>query len=212
MPRMGTLCRRGLVGAVGIWLALGASPATGAAAPVWGTVDSPNQGDLQNNLFRVKPFSFSDVWVVGEWNPGLPPTETGRRTLTEPWNGSAFTIVPSPNADWPGVDKSTLEGVSGISSRDVWAVGYAEDFASLKSTTLTERWDGSAWRVLPSPNPSGDTLPNRLYSVAAVSTTMVWAVGETGFPGRSLILRWNGSAWNVVPNACRDPLQSVTAV
>jgi Carboxypeptidase regulatory-like domain len=212
MRRTGHFYGRALAGAVGIWLALGASPAAGAAIPVWGTVDSPNQGDRQNVLLGVKAFSFTDVWVVGEWNPGVPPTETGRRTLTEHWDGTAFTIFPSPNADWPGVDKSTLEGVSGVSSRDVWAVGFAEDFASLKSTTLTERWDGTAWRLIPSPNPAGDSLPNRLYSVAAVSSNNVWAVGEVEFPGKALTLRWNGSAWQVVPNACRAPLQDVTAV
>jgi hypothetical protein len=212
MQRRGTWRRRGLAGAVGIWLALGASPAAGAGVPVWGTVDSPNQGDLQNALAGVKAFSFTDVWVVGEYNPGVPPTETGRRTLTEHWDGSTFSIIPSPNADWPGVDKSTLSGVSGVSSRDVWAVGYAEDFGSFKSTTLTEHWDGTAWRLVPSPNPGGDSLPNRLYSVAAVSSTTVWAVGAAGFPGKPLTLRWNGSAWQVVPNACKVPLQSVTAI
>jgi len=212
MQRTGAFHRRALTGAVGIWLALGASPATGAAVPVWGTVDSPNQGDRQNVLLDVKALSPTDVWVVGEWNPGVPPTETGRRTLTEHWDGSTFSIVPSPNADWPGVDKSTLEGVSGVSSRHVWAVGYAQDFGSLRSTTLTARWDGTAWRLVPSPNPSGDSLPNQLYSVAAVSSTNVWAVGETGFPGKALTLRWNGSAWQVVPNACGAPLQSVAAI
>jgi hypothetical protein len=58
MKRTGTLCRRALAGAVGIWLAIGAAPATGAGIPVWGTIDSPNQGDLQNNLADVKSFSF----------------------------------------------------------------------------------------------------------------------------------------------------------
>jgi len=212
MQRTGAFHRRAVTGAVGIWLALGASPATGAAVPVWGTVDSPNQGDRQNVLLDVKALSPTDVWVVGEWNPGVPPTETGRRTLTEHWDGSTFSIVPSPNADWPGVDKSTLEGVSGVSSRDVWAVGYAQDFGSLRSTTLTARWDGAAWRLVPSPNPAGDSLPNGLTSVAAVSSTDVWAVGAAGFPQKPLILRWNGSVWTVVPNACKAPLQSVTAI
>jgi hypothetical protein len=204
----GAFFRRALAGALGIWLALGASPAAGAGVPVWGTIDSPNQGDLQNNLADVKAFSFTDVWVVGEWNPGVPPTETGRRTLTEHWNGSSFSIVPSPNADWPGVDKPTLEGVSGVSSRDVWAVGYAQDFSSFKSTTLTEHWDGTAWRLVPSPNPAGDSLPNGLTSVAAVSSTDVWAVGAAGFPQKSLILGWNGSVWTVVPNACQPPCRA----
>jgi hypothetical protein len=201
-----------LAACAAVTVAVQTPPAAAGGELVWGTVNSPNQGDRQNVLASVEALSPSDVWVVGEWNPGVPPTETGRRTLTEHWDGSAFSIVPSPNADWPGVDKSTFEGVSGASSRDVWAVGYAQDFGSLRSTTLTARWDGTAWRLVPSPNPSGESLPNQLYSVVAVSSTNVWAVGETGFPGKALTLRWNGSAWQVVPNACGAPLQSVSAI
>jgi hypothetical protein len=212
MRTIGTFSRRTLAAVGAMLLVLGGAQAAAAGVPVWGTVDSPNQGDRQNALADVKAFSPTDVWVVGEYNPGLPPTETGRRTLTEHWDGSSFTIVPSPNADWPGVDKSALNGVSGVSSKDVWAVGSAEDFGSFKSTTLTEHWDGTAWRIVPSPNPAGDSLPNGLTSVAAVSSTDVWAVGAAGFPQKSLILRWNGSAWTVVPNTCKAPLQSVTAI
>jgi hypothetical protein len=207
-----TPSRRTFVAVVAMLLALAGSPAAAAEVPVWGTVDTPNEGDRQNALAGVKAFSPNDVWVVGEYNPGIPPTETGRRTLTQHWDGSSFSIVPSPNADWPGVDKSTLAGVSGVSSKDVWAVGYAEDFATLKSTTLIEHWDGTAWRLVPSPNPGGDNLPNGLTSVAAVSSRDVWAVGAAGYPQKSLILRWNGSAWTVVPNACKVPLQGVTAI
>ena len=212
MQTIGNISRRTLAAVGAMLLVLGGAQADAAGVPVWGTVDSPNQGDRQNALAGVKALSPTDVWVVGEYNPGLPPTETGRRTLTEHWDGSSFTIVPSPNADWPGVDKSALNDVSGVSSKDVWAVGSAEDFASLKSTTLTEHWDGAAWRLVPSPNPAGDSLPNGLTALAAVSSTDVWAVGATGFPQKSLILRWNGSVWTAVPNACKVPLQGVTAI
>lgn len=111
------------------------------------------------------------------------------------------------------MDKSTLNAVSGVASRDVWAVGQAEDFASLKSTTLTMRWTGGiAWKLVPSPNPGGSDRPNGLSDVVAVSSNDVWAVGGAGYPQRSMILRWNGSAWNVVPNACGVPLEGVTAI
>jgi hypothetical protein len=190
-----------------------ASPAAAGGELVWGTIDSPNRGNRQNALFGVEALSPSDAWVVGEYNSGAPPTETGRLTLTQHWDGSSFRIVPSPNASWPGVDKSTLAAVSGVASNDVWAVGSAQDFASLKSTTLTMRWTGGiSWRLVPSPNPGGADRPNGLSDVVAVSSNDVWAVGAAGYPQRSLIIRWNGSAWKVVPNACEVPLQGVTAI
>jgi hypothetical protein len=184
MVRTGTFCGRVLAGAVGIWLALGASPATGAGALVWGTVDSPNQGDLQNNLADVKSLSFSDVWVVGEWNPGVPPTETGRRTLTEHWDGSAFSIIPSPNADWAGVDKSTLAGVSGVASRDVWAVGYGEDFASLKSTTLTDPGTESHGGWSPARTPAEILCPTGCTQWRPFPRPTCGLWGRPGFRGR----------------------------
>src|SRR5439155_6620904 len=127
------------VAAIISWLP---ATATAASLPVWGTVASPNQGSRENVLAGVSIVSPSDVWMVGEYNPGLPPTVTGRRTLAEHWDGSTVQIVPSPNATWSGVDKSTLADVAAIAPADVWAVGYAEDFGSLKSTTLIEHWDG----------------------------------------------------------------------
>jgi len=186
--------------------------ATAASLPVWGTVASPNQGSRENVLAGVSIVSPSDVWMVGEYNPGLPPTVTGRRTLAEHWDGSTVQIVSTPNATWSGVDKSTLADVAAVAPSDVWAVGYAEDFGSLKSTTLIEHWDGSRWSQVRSPNPAGSSLPNKLFAVAVASPTDIWAVGEQGFPEQSLILRWNGSRWNPVANPCQAPLQGVSVI
>ena len=56
--------------------------------------------------------------------------------------------------------------------------------------TLTERWNGQAWSVVPSPTPQG----GRLFAVAALSPAKVYAVGQApGVP--SLVLRWNGTGW-----------------
>src|SRR5205809_597713 len=81
-------------------------------------------------------------------------------------------------------------------------VGQAQDFSSLKSTTLVEKWDGTRWRIVPSPNPGGADQPNELNAVDAASPTAVWAVGGAGFPERGLILRWNGLRWKPVRNPC----------
>ena len=64
--------------------------------------------------------------------------------------------------------------------------------------TLIEHWNGSAWKQVPSPNPS--STDNNLLSVAATSASNAWAVGgyENGTTSRTLIEHWNGTAWKHV--------------
>jgi hypothetical protein len=202
-----------VVWALFLTLALNASLAAAQAdLPNWDVVPSPNQGNRQNVLKGISAVSASDIWAVGEYNPGVPPTETGRRTLTQHWDGATWQIVPSPNPSWPGLDLATLEDVVALSANDVWAVGYSEDFASLRLNTLTMHWDGASWTVIRSPDPAGFNLPNQLFAVAAVSPTNVWAVGEMGLDNQALILRWDGTRWRAVRNACGTGLKGITAV
>ncbi len=190
-------------------VAPGVSRATTAS---WAVVSSVSPSKDNNTLYGVAAISSADVWAVGDLNTGVIPTATGRRTLIEHDTGSSFSVVPSPNPSWAGLDLATLQGVAAVSSNDVWAVGHADDFASLRSTTLIEHWDGTAWTIVPSPNPSGSSLPNDLFAVTAVASDDVWAVGRTGFPWKALILHWQGSSWSVVPNPCTAPLNGVTAI
>ena len=178
----------------------------------WGQVPSPNRGPHENELAGLAVIGSDDIWAVGRYNSGRPPTATGRDTLALNWNGTRWSIVPTPNPTWPGADFFSLEDADAISSNQVWAVGYAEDFASLKSTTLIEGWNGSAWTITPSPNPGGSNLPNKLFAVASAGASDVWAVGEAGYPERALTLRWNGSRWRPISNACGVPLYGVDAV
>jgi hypothetical protein len=53
------------------------------------------------------------------------------------------------------------------------------------------RWNGTAWKRVPSPGPAGGDY---LLGVAATSARNAWAVGFTG-TNKALILRWNGAAW-----------------
>jgi hypothetical protein len=191
------------------WLvSMWAADPAAAQLPPWGVVASPNQGDLDNALKGISGVAADDLWAVGEYNPGLPPTATGRRTLVEHWDGSQWSIVPSPNPAWPGMDYATLEDVVALSPTSAWAVGYSQDFASLKLNTLILRWDGTQWTIEKSPNPGGFNQPNQLFALAAESPSSVWAVGMTGlFPDQApMILHWTGGpGWKVVPNGCSSP-------
>src|SRR5712692_10697536 len=155
----------------------------------WGVVPSPNRGTHENELAGLAAIASDDIWAVGRYNSGRPPTVTGRDTLALHWDGTAWAGVPTPNPTWSGADFFTLEDADAVSSGLVWSVGYAENFASLKSTTLIERWNGSAWSIVPSPNPGGSNLPNKLFAVAVSGPRDVWAVGEAGYPERALVLR-----------------------
>lgn len=125
----------------------------------------------------------------------------------------SWSIVPSPGAS---SDYNALNSVAAVSANDVWAVGSYIDTNSGVDQTLTEQWNGTSWSVISSPD-SG-TGNNSLNSVAAISASNIWAIGDYQTSSgtiQSLIEHWNGTTWNVVPNPNpgSDPyLTSVTAV
>jgi hypothetical protein len=135
----------------------------------WQAITSPNPGLLYNDLFGVAAHSSSDVWVVGyQSNINGNPFQT----VIEHWNGSSWSVIPSPN---PGASYNALDGVTAIAGKDAWAVG-AYQGNSRGNKTLIEHWNGKSWRITSSPSP--DTY-NELWGVAAVSANNLWAVGDT---------------------------------
>src|SRR6266436_2235803 len=129
----------------------------------WRVVSSPNVPGFSNVLQAISVVSANDIWVVGY----SQDTNFNTFTLTLHWNGTAWSIVPSPS-----VNDDILFGVDAVASNDVWAVGRSQE----EARTLTLHWNGSAWSVVPSPNDS--TEDNILFGVAAVTSNDVWAVGN----------------------------------
>src|SRR5215831_6046642 len=113
--------------------------------------------------------------------------------------GTGWSIVASPNGArfWD----NTLMEVSAGPAASAWAVGYAGGAGTFR--TMVQRWNGSRWAVLPSPNVS--PLDNVLAGVDTVSADDAWAVGYAarvtprGAFHRALIEHWDGSTWRVVP-------------
>ena len=64
-------------------------------------------------------------------------------TLIEHWNGSRWLLVPSPNAV---TSQNLLQGVTAITSKNIWAVGYSQD-TSFGYQALFEHWNGSRWVI-----------------------------------------------------------------
>jgi hypothetical protein len=92
-----------------------------------------------------------------------------------------------------------LSAVAATSRQDAWAVGNYDTGSS--HLTLIEHWDGTAWKIVPSPNPaSGPLTTNTLGGVVAISRKNAWAFGfyeKTTTSFRTLIEHWNGVRWSV---------------
>ncbi|MBT9594949.1 MAG: hypothetical protein IV094_03025 [Vitreoscilla sp.] len=58
-----------------------------AAEFAWGTTQSAPAG-TRAELFGVAPAAADDIWTVGGFNPGQPPTAVLIRPYAEHWNGS----------------------------------------------------------------------------------------------------------------------------
>src|SRR6266542_1582697 len=157
----------------------------GAAWKIVPTVDPA--GARSNSLVSVSARSANDIWAVGYSLIGF-----SHQTLIEHWDGTTWSVVPSPN---PGT-YDVLLGVDAISSSDAWAVGYRDD--GFGAATLVEHWDGMSWNVVQIHN--AGTVQNVLADVTMVSSSNVWAVGYKSNGGnyRTLVEHWNGTSWRAI--------------
>ena len=169
---------------------------------LWAIVSSPNNTGDNNILYGVTCNSTSDCWAVGTYSDknGL-----FQRTLTEHWNGNAWNIVSSPNRGLSSPPVDVLVGVACISASECWAAGSNDDRNGV-GQTLVERWDGTLWTIVDSPNPSGSNSFRTVVCASPSPPEECWAVGETVTGvgrAQTLIEEWDGSAWSIVssPNS-----------
>lgn len=133
--------------------------------------------------------------------------------------GSAATspggLTPGAIASIAGAGASGPAGPSGPGARpipgsvlgDAWCQAgggcMAAGYTQTRSTayTLTERWDGAGWTVVPSPNPRGGTYSG-FTDLTCVNSHDCFAGGHYYHPGsRTLIEHWNGAAWSITRSA-----------
>jgi hypothetical protein len=131
-----------------------------------------------------------DVWQVGFVDvpkQARTPNEPlfVRETLAQHYDGKSWTTVATPNpSDGFG---SSLAGVSGSGSDDVWAVGGTLVGKAYRTRPLIEHWDGSAWTIS---KVAHQGLAG-LTGVDALSPTDAWAVGTGG------AAHWDGTTWTI---------------
>jgi hypothetical protein len=109
-----------------------------------------------------------------------------------------WEIVPTQNVNV----YNELNGIDPLASDNAWAVGSSGQ-QDRGQQTLTQRWDGNSWSVVPSPN--GGPTRNNLTDVIAFADNDAWAVGyyndgQVGGTSETLAMHWDGTAWQIVPS------------
>jgi hypothetical protein len=99
----------------------------------WSLIKTPNVGNTGSSLFGITALSASDLWAVGHSQNGNGTITT----LTEQFNGSTWSVVPSPNPGLLGVD--TLFGVAGTGGNQLFAIGSDEQSGQCCLRTLALR-------------------------------------------------------------------------
>lgn len=172
----------------------------------WSAAASPDPGTVTSALLAVTcptPLACFAVGTRGDANTS--------KTLIERWNGSSWTIVASPSPGTGGyLDK--LSGIECLSATNCFAVGTSDN--SYTSKTVVERWNGTSWSIVASPNSSDDYT--WLNDVTCTSATNCFAVGgsQTFFldNGNTIIERWNGTTWSIVPGPDGPYTRELTGV
>jgi hypothetical protein len=118
-------------------------------------------------------------------------------SLAERWNGSEWLVQSTPNPT--GGESTMLFGVSCASSSACMSVGRYN--SSGVQDALAESWNGSAWTIPSTPNPSGAKFA-ALYGVSCTSSSACTAVGnwtanKEGLEDKPLAERWTGTEWQL---------------
>jgi hypothetical protein len=153
-------------------LAVVLSVAPAQAAATWTRVASPNRGTVASALQDVVMVpGTSTAWAVGYY---YDSNLAANRTMTQRFNGTSWSIVPSVNASATGY--SQLNRVDATSTSNVWAIG-----------SLVERYNGTNWVAMSSP--AGVAL----RGLDVVSPTEVWVAGYSG--SAATVAQWKNGTW-----------------
>jgi hypothetical protein len=154
----------------------------------WSIANNPQPGSQRDMLFGASALSAADVWVVGDQEGANGKFET----LAEHWDGSNWTVIPTPD---PGTSGNHLYAVHAVSSDNVWAAGMTLNGDS-PDQGLVEHWDGHQWSVVPlPPQPSADLV---MLTGVAATDSQVWVTGEADSPeggGQPLVEGYQNGTW-----------------
>jgi hypothetical protein len=180
----------------------------------WSIAPTPDTSPTEpNQLSGIACLSGDDCWAVG-W--AVPGYHRYIRNLAEHWDGTAWSIVPTPDTNRK---INELNAVTCVSESDCWAVGIAGRDAHQQQHSgevLIEHWNGSVWSMVRDFGVSGPgVVANELNAVACSDTTDCWAVGTAfGAQEQTLTAHWNGHRWRFVasPDTSTSQVNQLTGI
>ena len=188
----------------------------------WTVESSPDPGALGGGLPNaqlsgVSCTSMAACTAVGTYyarNQGVYV-----RPFAERWDGTRWTLqrarTPTGRPGGPLTDGGVLAGVSCSSSRSCTAVGGVATALG----ALAEQWNGSAWSIRPTVDPTV-SLNDSLSGVSCSSSTACVAVGSfqqdrSNASPVQLVQEWDGSRWTAVntpdPPPARTPVGTTSS-
>jgi hypothetical protein len=132
--------------------------------------------------------------------------ETNYKGFAEQWDGTEWKVQETPTPT--GSRENYLEGVSCTSSSACTATGTYWSNTAKTLLTLTERWNGTEWKIQETPNPA--TYEDQLSEVSCTTATECVAVGKQLKKQSEAVVtlaeRWNGAEWKVqeTPNPPKE--------
>jgi hypothetical protein len=121
----------------------------------------------------------NDVWAAGYYTQDVNSTRPAL-TLIEHFDGTSWKIVTSRNVGPNSVYQSNqFYGITAVSASDIWAFGsfFAAD-GSGQQATLVEHYDGTTWRIVPSPSPVDTFRADILFGGMVIPQGNVLLVGN----------------------------------
>ncbi len=158
----------------------------------WAIVASPDTSSTEDNqLGSVSCPTTTFCMAVG-----TAMTHGVDQTLVEEWNGSAWSIVPSPDATTSSSNR--LMDVSCTSATACVAVGEAY---TSPASILAMTWNGATWSLSSPVRPTSGSS-SFFDGVSCASATFCVAAGGAYGPSptTTLIEGWDGSRWSVMPS------------
>jgi hypothetical protein len=175
----------------------------------WTILTSPNPpGATISQLAGVSCPSTTNCVAVGRYTTSTSATAADIgpfRTLVEQWNGSTWSIATSPNPT--GASFARLDRVSCTAVNNCMAIGVSSTTTTGTDVALAERWDGTAWSIVPSATLSFGGNTFGLSGISCVGATRCVAVYSYS-PGRApgwesylLTEQWDGTKWSSAPSS-----------
>jgi hypothetical protein len=153
----------------------------------------------KDEFIAVAAIGPKNVWAVG-WS-GIQASGSSR-TLVQHYDGSAWSIVSSPD---PGVSDYFFS-VSALRSGSIWALGIKGGAPNPGFVPMLQhRSAGGAWNEVAFPAAVNrcEASSAEVTAVDAISDSEVYVAGSCKHDTskQPFVIRWNGSAWSLAMTA-----------